>query len=89
MPRELIPLAAIVCGSVVAIVTIIARAFAQNRRVPPPAPVNDEVLRRLERIEQLVESVTLEQERIGESNRFLVRVLSAKTDGVLERQGRD
>ncbi|HMC54082.1 MAG TPA: hypothetical protein VKH19_02830 [Gemmatimonadaceae bacterium] len=77
----IIPLAIIMCSSIIVIVTIIARAFTQNRRLPPAPPVDGEVLRRLDRIEQLVESMTLEQERIGESNRFLVRLLAARTDG--------
>jgi len=76
----IIPLAIIMCSSVIVIVTIIARAFTQNRRLPPAPPVDVEVLRRLERIEQLVESVVIEQERIGESNRFLVKLLAARSE---------
>ena len=77
----IIALAAIMCSSAIVIVSIIARTVSQQRRRQAPPAVDDEVMRRLDRIEHMLESVALEQERAGESSRFLVRVLAARTDG--------
>ena len=59
----------------------IARAFGRwiDRRgaTPPAAP--REVMQRLEAIEQAVESVAVEVERISEGQRFTTRVLSERT----------
>lgn len=58
----------------------LARAFARwiDRR-GTVAPVNREVTLRLEGIEQAVESVALEVERISEGQRFTTRMLSERT----------
>ena len=79
--HTLIPLAAIVCGTFVSItfLRLIARFIAQ-RRVSSQGPSNDEVTRRLERIEQMVESTSIEVERLGESSRFVARLLAEKTE---------
>jgi len=58
----------------------IARAFARwidRRGNTPPAP-HREVTQRLEAIEQAVESVAVEVERISEGQRFTTRVLSER-----------
>ena len=58
----------------------IARAFARwidRRGNTPPAPAR-EVMTRLEAIEQAVESVAVEVERISEGQRFTTRVLSER-----------
>ena len=58
----------------------IARAFARwidRRGHTPPAPAR-EVMTRLEAIEQAVESVAVEVERISEGQRFTTRVLSER-----------
>jgi len=77
----LIPLAAIVCGTVVAlkVLQMISR-FVTQWRVGAPAPSSDEVSRRLERIEQMVEATSIEVERLGESSRFVARLLAEKTE---------
>ena len=55
----------------------------------PPQPANIEA--RLERVEQAVEAVAVEIERIGESQRFLTKVLTESrpglTDGSSARPG--
>jgi multidrug efflux pump subunit AcrA (membrane-fusion protein) len=58
----------------------LARAFARmiDRRGATP-PVNREVVARLEAIEQAVESVAVEVERISEGQRFTTRMLSERT----------
>ena len=46
----------------------------------PPQPANIEA--RLERVEQAVEAVAVEIERIGESQRFLTKVLTEARPGL-------
>lgn len=46
----------------------------------PPQPANIEA--RLERVEQAVEAVAVEIERIGESQRFLTKVLTESRPGL-------
>ena len=67
----IIPLAVIMCGSAVLItgMSLISRHFS-TPRVPPSTPVNDDLTRRLERIEQAVETTAIEVERMAEANRF-------------------
>jgi hypothetical protein len=76
----IVPVAAIFCSTVVlvTIMQLIAR-FIDRPRTSQALP-NDELTRRLERIEQIVESTAVEVERIGESNRFVVKLLGEKTD---------
>ncbi len=79
--HTLIPLAAIVCGTFlsVTVLQMISR-FMTQRRVGSQGPSSDEVTRRLERIEQMVESTAIEVERLGESSRFVARLLAEKTE---------
>jgi hypothetical protein len=83
--NTIIPLAAIVCGTFVTITVlqVIARFIAQ-RRVSSPGLSNDEIARRLERIEQVVETTAIEVERLGESNRFVAKLLADKTEALRE-----
>lgn len=76
----IIPLAVIMCGSAVIISTIatVSRAVTQRQRAAATPP-NDEVLRRLERIEQSVEVTAIEVERLAEANRFLTKLLANKS----------
>jgi hypothetical protein len=41
---------------------------------------SDEVLRRLERIEQIVDTTAIEVERLAESNRFVAKLLAQRTE---------
>ena len=77
IPPELaIPLAGIASGTVVivSVLKLISRAITRPRatQVLP----NEDVARRLERIEQIVETTALEVERLGESNRFVAKLLA-------------
>ena len=76
----IIPLAVIMCGSAVIITTIaaVSRALTLRQRAAPNLP-NDEVLRRLERIEQAVEVTAVEVERLAESNRFLTKLFAERS----------
>ena len=73
-------LAVIMCSTAVMItaMSLVSRHIAQ-RRLSSAAPSGAEIARRLERIEQVVEATAIEVERVGESNRFLTKLLAAKT----------
>lgn len=77
----IIPLAVIMCGSavIISVIATVSRAVTERqRRVATNVP-NDEVLRRLERIEQAVEVTAIEVERLAEANRFLTKLLAEKS----------
>jgi hypothetical protein len=83
LDHNLIPLAAIVCGTFVAVTVLqlVARFIAQSR-APSHALPNEEIARRLERIEQVVETTAIEVERLGESNRFVAKLLAEKSESL-------
>jgi hypothetical protein len=66
----IIPLAGIMCSTAVVIVSIVARTFSRRRDLTRSSS-DDEITRRLERIEQIVETTAIEVERLAESNRFV------------------
>ncbi|QJR36120.1 hypothetical protein [Gemmatimonas groenlandica] len=66
----------------------LARAFARRidkRTVATPAAVPAEVSQRLAAIEQAVDSVAVEVERISEGQRFTTKLLSDRTKVEMER----
>ena len=76
-PEIVVPLAGMATAIILAIGLPVARAYsrrvdadAKNPRVPP------EVSSRLERMEQALEAVAIEVERISEGQRFTTRLLS-------------
>jgi chromosome segregation and condensation protein ScpB len=77
----ILPLAIMMCGSAVLItgMRLISRQLSV-RRMASPTQANDELTRRLERIEQAVETTAIEIERMAEANRFLTKLLSQKSD---------
>jgi hypothetical protein len=76
----ILPIIAVFCGTavVLAAMKLISQHLAQRRLSSSNTP-NDEVLRRLERIEQIVETTAVEMERLSETNRFVVKLLAEKT----------
>jgi hypothetical protein len=82
IPREAVEIVSIVGMTLVFCVVgfPIARAFARwiDRR-SAKAPVPPDISNRLQAIEQAVESVAVEVERISEGQRFTTRVLSERT----------
>jgi hypothetical protein len=64
--------------AVIALGIPIIRAITRRleRSAPPPAQVSPEVLSRLERIEQGVEAIAVEVERIAEAQRFTARLMA-------------
>ncbi len=81
-PDEILPFAFAFAALIVGakIVLPVVRAFAkrvESRAVQPPLPV--EVTSRLERMEQAIDSIAVEVERISEAQRFTTKLLSGKT----------
>jgi DNA-binding NarL/FixJ family response regulator len=82
MPPIII-LAAIMCSTAVIIAAMgfISRHISL-RRLSSQALPNDEIARRLERIEQTVEATAIEVERLAEASRFVAKLLGSKTDAL-------
>jgi hypothetical protein len=79
-----IPIVAIVGGVIVAVCSPIARAYA--RRMDrgadrPSVPGTDaaDIVARLERMEQAIDSIALEVERISEGQRFTTKLLAERS----------
>jgi hypothetical protein len=81
----IVPIVGTICGSAVLIVAmiLISRHISQGRLSSNAAP-SDDTVRRLERIEQIVETTAVEVERLAESNRFVAKLL-AERSGALPR----
>jgi hypothetical protein len=77
VPGELIPIVAIIGASAVAIFVPMARAYARRmEREGSSALANPDVVARLERMEQAIESIAVEIERVSEGQRFTTKLLS-------------
>ncbi len=79
-PPESVMIVAIVFSSLVLMTLLIAmaRAFGRRRPAAGAQAVPPEVLARLTRIEQAVEAVAIEVERISESERYSARLLTER-----------
>ena len=77
----IIPLAGMLMGTVitVAILFTVVRYLGQRRGSAISSASAEEIVRRLERIEQLAEGTSVEVERLAESNRFVAKLLSDKS----------
>ena len=87
-PDEILPFAFAFAALLVGakIVLPIVRAWAkrvEHRGDPPRLPA--EVTSRLERMEQAIDSIAVEVERISEGQRFTTKLLSDKTRSFSER----
>lgn len=92
MDPLLIPIVAIVASAGVAIFVPLVRAYSRRMErgpVAPPALSNDVTLR-LERMEQAIDSIAIEVERISEGQRFTTKLLAERNNsaasGVPEQQ---
>lgn len=70
-------LVVVTCGSLATIAVLAFRAMARTRRLPPPAQHED----RLEHLQQSVDAIAIEVERIAEGQRFTTRLLSERGEG--------
>jgi hypothetical protein len=87
-PDEILPFAFAFAALIVGakIVLPVVRAFAkrvERRGDPPHLPA--EMTSRLERMEQAIDSIAVEVERISEAQRFTTKLLSDKTRSHSER----
>ena len=77
VPAQMIPIALFVCGAAVMIFGPLARAVARRmERGADSARVPADLDERLARIEQSIESIAIEIERVSEGQRFTTKLLS-------------
>lgn len=77
VPQIAIPLGAFVTAIVLAVGVPLARAYSRRMDAQSRNPqIPSEVSARLERMEQAIDSVALEVERISEGQRFTTKLLS-------------
>jgi hypothetical protein len=74
----LVPIVMFSMIPVVAIGVPIARAFARRLESKPTASIPHDVAARLERMEQAIDSIAVEVERISEGQRFTTRLLAER-----------
>ena len=77
LPNVAVP-AVSVLTMVLALPISIAWAKRIVRRTPRPAPVPNDVTTRLDRIEQAVDTIAIEVERISEGQRFVTRIMAER-----------
>lgn len=72
---------AMVCSVPVVItaMVLISRQISQ-RRLSSNAAAQEELVRRLERIERTVDGTAVEVERLAEANRFVAKLLAEKSE---------
>jgi hypothetical protein len=73
-----VPIAAFAMVAVLAIGVPIARAFARRLERGEPAKMSSDVVARLERMEQAIDSIAVEVERIAEGQRFTTKLLAQR-----------
>ena len=67
----------LVIGIVAAIISgIVVRRWRRSRGVPTPADASDFLSARLDRVDQSLDAIAIEVERIAESQRFVVKTLA-------------
>lgn len=83
VPRELIPIIGIIFPCVAAMVFFITRMFTARRTVAgsTTATLPPDTVARLARIEQAVEAVAIEVERISEAQRYSAQLLTDRLAG--------
>lgn len=85
-PASVIPLAAFAMVVAITVLRPFAKAYAkriENRNSQIGLP--DELASRLERMEQSIDSIAIEVERISEGQRFTTRLLSEGTKTEIAR----
>jgi len=73
----LVPITLFIMMGLTAIGVPLARAFARRVEQGPPK-LSPEVLARLERMEQAIDSIAIEVERISEGQRFTTKLLAER-----------
>ena len=84
MSPFLIPITAIVAGTLMALCFPLVRAYARKLELEGAQPrIPPEVAERLARMEQAIDSVAVEIERISEAQRFTTRLLAERSNAAL------
>lgn len=86
IPGELIPIVMFICAAATVIFFPLVRAYARKIEKQPEQPrLSGELATRLERMEQAIDSIAIEVERISEGQRFTTKLLAdrAKADEAL------
>ncbi|HET7372332.1 MAG TPA: hypothetical protein VFJ20_03075 [Gemmatimonadaceae bacterium] len=79
----MVPIVLFVCMAVTAIGVPVARAYARRLDREPSRPeLQPDVTARLERMEQALDSIAIEVERISEGQRFTTKLLAERNTGV-------
>ena len=76
--HELVPIAMFGMVAVVAIGVPLARGLARRLERGAPPSMSSDVVTRLERMEQAIEAIAVEVERISEGQRFTTKLLSER-----------
>jgi hypothetical protein len=74
-----IPIIAISCAPIIAIGVPLARAYARRLEAKPTPAIPPDVAARLERMEQAIDSIAVEVERISEGQRFTTKLLAERS----------
>lgn len=87
MPDVMVPIAFFITIAVIVVGLPLARAFARrmDRRGGAPA-LPSEAMQRLERMEQAIDAIAVEVERISEGQRFTTKLLSDRVREALPEQ---
>ena len=73
----LVPIALFVCGAATAIFVPVTRAYARRMdRESSSSGASHDLTSRLERMEQAIDSIAIEVERISENQRFATKLLA-------------
>ncbi|MGZ8377285.1 MAG: hypothetical protein ACXWZS_18710 [Gemmatirosa sp.] len=81
MSPFLIPIVGILAGTLMALGFPLVRAFARKLELEGQQPrIPQEVADRLARMEQAIDAVAVEVERIAEAQRFTTRLLSERVE---------
>lgn len=85
VPGELIPIVLFIMIGVTALGTPIVRAIARSieRRSHLPPAIPPDLTSRLDRMEQAIDAIAVEVERISEGQRFTTRLLSDRGEARL------
>lgn len=78
-PGVVVPLGFFAMVATIAVGTPLARAFAKRMERESSAKISPEVTSRLERIEQAVDAIAIEVERISEGQRFTTKLLTERS----------
>ena len=78
-PGIVVPLGFFAMVAIIAVGAPLARAFARRMERDSKVKIAPEIASRLERIEQAVDSIAIEVERISEGQRFTTKLLTERS----------